>query len=167
MIPIPAKGTLPFLGPQCLPTDPLAPFSALNARAAAARLLSLSFSLAAGPPLNASRLPTFPKQTQEQNSTLKIQIEPSSLSLLTYLPNPPISSSMVLALCCDVEFVWEAFGEGIMSGFEARSNAVPIAPTLEERRKPGFERSIMYQRTGFTRNSVREAWRVDVQGSLR
>ena len=54
-----------------------------------------------------------------------------------------------------------------MSGFEARSRAVPMAPTLEERRKPGFERSIMYQRTGFTRKSVREAWRVDVQGSLR
>ena len=54
-----------------------------------------------------------------------------------------------------------------MSEFEARRSAVPIAPTPEERRKPGLERSIMYQRTGFTRKSVREAWRVDAQGSLR
>lgn len=48
-------------------------------------------------------------------------------------------------------------GLGIISGFEARRRAVPIAPTPEERRKPGFERSIMYHRTGLTRNRVREA----------
>ena len=54
-----------------------------------------------------------------------------------------------------------------MSGLEARRRAVPMAPTLEESRKPGFERSIMYQRTGLTRKSVREAWRLEVQGSLR
>ena len=44
---------------------------------------------------------------------------------------------------------------------------MPIAPTEEESRKPGLERSIIYQRTGLTRKSVREAWREDVQGSLR
>ena len=58
-------------------------------------------------------------------------------------------------------------GDGIISGFEARRRAVPIAPTEEESRKPGLERSITYQRTGFTRKRVREAWRVEVQGSLR
>jgi hypothetical protein len=42
-----------------------------------------------------------------------------------------------------------------------------MAPTEEESRKPGLERSIMYQRTGFTRKRVREAWRAEVQGSLR
>ena len=54
-----------------------------------------------------------------------------------------------------------------MSGLLASRSAVPIAPTEDERRKPGFERSIMYQRTGFTRKSVREAWRLDAQGNLR
>jgi hypothetical protein len=58
-------------------------------------------------------------------------------------------------------------GEGIISGFEARSNAVPAAPTAEERTNPGLERSIRYQRTGLTRKSVSEAWRDEAQGSLR
>lgn len=58
-------------------------------------------------------------------------------------------------------------GEGIMSGFEARRRAVPVAPTKDERRKPGLDRSMRYQRTGLTRASVREAWRVDAHGSLR
>ena len=44
-----------------------------------------------------------------------------------------------------------------MSGFEARSKAVPMAPTEEESRNPGLERSIMYQRTGLTRKRVSEA----------
>ena len=61
----------------------------------------------------------------------------------------------------------DSFGEGIMSGLEASRSAVPMAPTEEESRKPGLERSIIYQRTGFTRKRVREAWRFDVQGSLR
>ncbi len=54
-----------------------------------------------------------------------------------------------------------------MSGFEARRRAVPVAPTKAERRKPGTERSTRYQRAGLTRARVREAWRVEVQGSLR
>jgi hypothetical protein len=54
-----------------------------------------------------------------------------------------------------------------MSGVVARRSAVPVAPTAVERMKPGLERSIRYQRTGFTRASVRDAWRVDAQGSLR
>jgi hypothetical protein len=54
-----------------------------------------------------------------------------------------------------------------MSGLESSKKKVPVAPTAEESRKPGFERSIMYHRTGLTRNRVRDTWRVDVQGSLR
>jgi len=48
-------------------------------------------------------------------------------------------------------------GDGIMSGFEARRRAVPVAPTAVDKRKPGVERSIRNQRTGFTRASVRDA----------
>lgn len=58
-------------------------------------------------------------------------------------------------------------GEGITSGLRPRSARVPLRPTKVERRKPGLERSMMYQRTGLTRASVRETCRVDVQGSLR
>jgi hypothetical protein len=54
----------------------------------------------------------------------------------------------------------------MISLLEARRRAVPVAPTAVERMKPGLERSIMYQRTGFTRARVREAWRVEVQGSF-
>lgn len=54
-----------------------------------------------------------------------------------------------------------------MSGFEARTRAVPVKPTPVERIKPGLDRSMRYQRTGLTRASVREAWRVDAHGSLR
>ena len=53
-----------------------------------------------------------------------------------------------------------------MSGFDANNNAVPVAPTDTERMKPGFERSIMYQRTGFTNARVREACMVEAQGSF-
>jgi hypothetical protein len=48
-------------------------------------------------------------------------------------------------------------GEGIISGFKLRSTVVPSTPTAADRRKPGLERSTRYQRTGFTRASVREA----------
>jgi hypothetical protein len=54
-----------------------------------------------------------------------------------------------------------------MSGFEARRRAAPVIPTPVERMKPGLERSIRYQRAGLTRARVRDAWRVDAQGSLR
>ncbi len=58
-------------------------------------------------------------------------------------------------------------GEGIISGFEAKSKAVPVAPTNEESKKPGLERSMRYQSTGLTRARVRDACRVEAQGSLR
>jgi hypothetical protein len=64
-----------------------------------------------------------------------------------------------------VEFPAEA-GEGIISGFETRRRAVPVAPTAVERMKPGFERSTRYQRTGLTSARVREACRVDVHGNF-
>jgi len=54
-----------------------------------------------------------------------------------------------------------------MSEFETRRRAVPVAPTAVERMNPGFERSMRYQRTGFTRARVSEAWRVDAHGSFR
>jgi hypothetical protein len=58
-------------------------------------------------------------------------------------------------------------GEGIISGFDASSNAVPVAPTAKERKNPGFERSIKYQSTGLTRKSVSDAWSDESHGSLR
>ncbi len=48
-------------------------------------------------------------------------------------------------------------GEGRISGFRLRRTEVPRRPTAAERRKPGFERSMRYQRTGLTRARVREA----------
>ena len=41
-----------------------------------------------------------------------------------------------------------------------------MAPTAVERMNPGLERSIRYQRAGFTSASVKEACRVEVQGSF-
>jgi hypothetical protein len=79
------------------------------------------------------------------------------------LMSPRISVCSMVELC----FRPWAAGLGIMSGVVARRSAVPVAPTAVERMKPGLERSIRYQRTGFTRASVRDAWRVEAQGSLR
>lgn len=61
----------------------------------------------------------------------------------------------------------EDAGLGIMSGFETRRSAVPVAPTAVERMKPGLERSIRYQSTGLTSARVKEACMVEAQGSLR
>ena len=61
----------------------------------------------------------------------------------------------------------EVAGLGIMSEFEARSSAVPVAPTAVLRMRPGFDLSIRYHRTGLTSASVREACMVEAQGSLR
>ncbi len=108
-------------------------------------------------PLNANLRPTLPKHTQLQNNTLRIQMPPSILSLLT---NPMTLSSPNRRVCFNVEFRGrevEDAGEGIMSGLEASRRAVPVAPTALERRKPGVERSTRYQRTGLTRARVREA----------
>jgi len=53
-----------------------------------------------------------------------------------------------------------------MSGLDSNSTAEPKDPTRRESTNPGFERSMIYQRTGFTKANVREACRVDVQGSF-
>jgi hypothetical protein len=111
--------------------------------------------------LSANLRPILPKHTQLQNSTLIIQIPPSMPSLLTY---PPRSS--IIVLCWTVAFLEEEAGLGIMSGFETRRSAVPVAPTPKERMKPGLERSIMYHRTGLTSANVSEACRVEVHGSF-
>jgi hypothetical protein len=58
-------------------------------------------------------------------------------------------------------------GEGNTSGFERKMKEVRIEVTVSETERPGFERSSMYQRTGFTRASVRVSWRVDCQGRRR
>jgi hypothetical protein len=122
-------------------------------------------------PLRASRRPMLPKQTQEQNNTLRIQIAPSMFSLLIYPPRstPMRFKSPNISVCSMVELgLWPVnTGLGIISGVTRKWSTVPVTPTAVERMKPGFERSIRYQRTGFTKASVRDAWRVEVQGSLR
>lgn len=65
-----------------------------------------------------------------------------------------------------VEFALKT-GLGIISGVTMKWSKVPVTPTAVERRRPGLERSIRYQRTGFTNARVRDAWRVEDQGSLR
>ena len=93
------------------------------------------------PPLNANRLPIFPKQTQLQNNTLRIQTAPSMLSLPTHSP----AQGALFPRYGYLEVALEAeAGLGIMSGFETSSSAVPVAPTAVERMKPGFERSTRY-----------------------
>ena len=58
-------------------------------------------------------------------------------------------------------------GEGRTSGFERKMKEVRIEVTVSETERPGFERSSMYQRPGFTRASVRVSCRVDCQGRRR
>jgi len=71
-----------------------------------------------------------------------------------------------MGCCWVVTFRGEDAGEGNISGLDTRRSAVPVAPTAVERIKPGLDRSIIYHRTGLTRARVREACRVDVQGSF-
>lgn len=58
-------------------------------------------------------------------------------------------------------------GDGIISGLSPSSIAVPVIPTNEERKNPGFERSMRYHRTGLTNAKVSDTCTVDCQGSLR
>lgn len=125
-------------------------------------------------PFNASLRPMFPKQTQLQNKTDRIQMPPSRLSLLTspnHVPDPKASPPTLIGWCRIVEFaireVLAVAGLGIISGFDTSRRVVPIAPTAAESIKPGLERSMRYHSAGLTRASVREACRVEVQGSLR
>jgi hypothetical protein len=89
-----------------------------------------------------------------------IQIAPSTDSRLRK-PSGPASTTPWRGI---VEFLAGDAGDGIASELEARSRAVPVAPTAVERMKPGLDRSMRYQRTGLTSARVREACRVEVQG---
>lgn len=90
-----------------------------------------------------SNLPTLPKQTQLQKSTLAIQVATPMLSVVM----PAISR------------VWVslgAAGEGIMSGLMLRSAAAPEKPKMLDNVKPALDRSMRYQRNGLARARVRE-----------
>jgi hypothetical protein len=58
-------------------------------------------------------------------------------------------------------------GEGIMSGFDTSTSAVPVNPTNVDKIKPGPDRSTRYQRKGLTSANVRDACSVDAHGNLR
>lgn len=110
---------------------------------------------------HASRRPTFPKQTQLQNSTLQIHVETPTLSTETRpATKPPVDALAEAA---------EKTGSGawIICGFVCRRTAVPAMPTAAENQKPARVRSTRYQRKGLTRASVSETCSVDCQGSLR
>lgn len=114
---------------------------------------------------DANRRPIFPKHTQVQNSTLAIHVPTTRLScgIALYrvpaceigVPSPAMGDGVVEA------------GEGIISGLILSTANIPVNPTMVDRAKPGFERSTRYHRTGLARESVRETWSVDCQGTLR
>jgi NAD-dependent dihydropyrimidine dehydrogenase PreA subunit len=54
-----------------------------------------------------------------------------------------------------------------MSGLRLITMAEPTRPTADERRKPGFERSIKYHRKGFTRARLNETCIVDAHCVFR
>lgn len=60
----------------------------------------------------------------------------------------------------------EGAGAGTISGFVTRIKAVPVTPMKDDKARPGFERSMRYHSTGFTRASVRDSWRVDCHGNF-
>lgn len=111
----------------------------------------------------ASRRPILPKHTQLQNKTLAIHVQTPMLSFVMILYDVTLSYEILGAF---------ARGEGVagggtMSGLTPRRTAVPVMPTMAERMKPGFDRSMRYQSTGLTSARVKETCRVDCQGSLR
>ncbi len=113
--------------------------------------------------LSASLRPIFPKHTQLQNKTLMIHVPHSTVSFAT---KPPSTSFAIYVALLEAVWVDDA-GDGIISGFRLSRTVVPKTPTAAERRNPGLVRSIRYQRTGLTRASVSEAWKVDVHANLR
>lgn len=112
---------------------------------------------------NASLLPMFPKQTQLQNSTLAIHVLTPILSLVIRPSDRMPSKEELPAFARGIGVA----GEGTISGFTPSSTTVPAIPTIADRKKPGFERSTRYHKTGFTSASVRDTCKVDCQGSLR
>lgn len=54
-----------------------------------------------------------------------------------------------------------------MDGLRLRRRNVPKVPIIEDRMKPGRDRSTRYHSTGFIRVRANETCRVDVQSSFR
>lgn len=121
----------------------------------------LSYRLPAQRPLAAVDVPKdnlrpmFPKQTQLQKSTLRIQTPVSRVSCLASPPKASFPSAE--GLCAEVALRnGVADGAGIMSGLTPMSTAEPASPTMAERSRPGLERSMSHQRSGLARASVRD-----------
>ena len=117
--------------------------------------------------VRAKRRPIFPKHTQLQNRTLSIQIPVSTVS---WLAKPPSVSGSAkdgaVPFRCRPSDEKPA-GVGTICGFNPIKMAEPVKPTAAESRKPGFDRSIRYQRKGLTSARVRETCIVDAHGSFR
>lgn len=90
----------------------------------------------------------LPKQTQLQKRTLAIHVPTASWLCERVRPAIPntVSSTASAAL----------LGEKIMSGFISSRAIMPVSPMAVERTKPDLERSIRYQRNGFTSASVKQ-----------
>lgn len=58
-------------------------------------------------------------------------------------------------------------GAGTMSGFRLMTITEPTSPTVDDRRKPGLERSIKYHRKGFTSARLNETCNVDAHCVFR
>jgi hypothetical protein len=107
--------------------------------------------------LNARRRPMFPKHRQQQNKMLNIQIP---FSTARWLARPPsivggsdwLVEKLTLWLLNDERLA----GAGTTSGMKLITTAEPTNPTVDDRRKPGLDRSIRYQRNGLTRARLRE-----------
>jgi hypothetical protein len=79
--------------------------------------------------LSANRRPMFPKHTQLQNRTLAIQVATPMLSAVTLMGQ----GKLIVLIGSIEEF---AAGAGTILGLNPRRRAVPVRPTVIERRKP-------------------------------
>lgn len=90
----------------------------------------------------------LPKQTQLQKRTLAIHVPTASWPCERVRPAMPNAVSFMAS---------EALlGEKTMSGFISSRAIMPVRPIAVERTKPDLERSIRYQRNGFTSTRVRQ-----------
>ena len=104
----------------------------------------------------------FPKQTQLQNNTLAIHVQRPILSFVTERKDPDSCKEAFSGICLSEDIA----GAGTMSGLMPSKTIVPATPTVAERKKPVFDLSIRYHRTGLARANVKETCRVDCQGSF-
>lgn len=121
------------------------------------------FMVSLTPAPMASWRPMFPKHTQAQKMTLATQVRTAMLSCVMPAPiafSHPVPFKNVVPTDGPVD-------AGIISGLNPRTALMPVMPTATDSRKPVEVRSIRYQRTGFARARVNEAWVVDCQGSRR